>query len=235
MRFEVRRGDCGVSPGGYNDCAHGSERHELIAEENSLKGVTWHTYSIFLPEDFPPFGFSHVTMGQFHSDGDGKPGFNWNISPNAGYEVQGRTACNLPKGQYKKLVGKKKPTGCSDSWPTNNKQELINKNDLFGKWHDMVFNAKWSLKQDGYLKMWINGKLVYHYIGSNLTPREKEGFQFGIYRGTTNYSPKEATQVAYYDEIRYAKKKCEKLKLDDLGYSCSDLETQTISTIDRIE
>jgi len=141
----------------------------------------------------------------------------------------------LPKGQYKKLVGKKKPQGCSDSWPTNNKQELINKNDLFGKWQDIVFNAKWSSKQNGFLKMWINGKLAYHYIGSNLTPREKEGFQFGIYRGTTNYSPKEATQVAYYDEIRYAKKKCEKLKLDDLGYSCSDLETQTISTIDRIE
>jgi len=235
IRFEVRRGDCGVSPGGYNDCANGSERHELIAEENSLKSVTWHTYSIFLLEDFPPFGFSHVTMGQFHSDGDGKPGFNWNISPNGGYEVQRRTACNLPKGQYKKLVGKKKPTGCSDSWPTNNKQELINKNDLFGKWNDIVFNAKWSSKQNGFLKMWINGKLAYHYIGSNLTPKENEGFQLGIYRGTTSSSPKEATQVAYYDEIRYAKKSCKKLKLEDLGYSCSDLESQTISRIDKIK
>jgi len=23
----------------------------------------------------------------------------------------------------------------------------INKNDLFGKWHDIVFNAKWSLSK----------------------------------------------------------------------------------------
>jgi len=43
IRFEVRRGDCGVSPGGYNDCAHRSERHELKADENSLKSVTRHT------------------------------------------------------------------------------------------------------------------------------------------------------------------------------------------------
>ena len=37
------------------------------------------------------------------------------------------------------------------------------------------------------------------------------------------------------DEIRYAKKSCKKLKLEDLGYSCSDLENQTISRIDTID
>ena len=70
----------------------------------------------------------------------------------------------------------------------------------------MVFNVKWSLKQNGYFKQWINGKLVYHYQGSNLTPGEKEGFNFGIYREPKKNAPKEVTQVAYYDEIRYAKK-----------------------------
>ena len=244
IRFEVRRGDCGVSPGGYDDCAikdsntgMTSERHELGMDRDltSLKGVTWHTYSLFLPKDFPRFGYSHVTMGQFHSDGDGSPAFNWNISSNGGYEVQRRTACNLSKGQYKKLVGKKKPKGCSDSWSSNNQQTLIHQEYLLGKWNDIVFNTKWSLKQDGYLKMWINGRLVYHYIGSNLTPREKEGFQFGIYRGPNKRTPKKSTQVAYYDEIRYAKKSCKKLNLEDLGYSCSDLESQTISRIDKIK
>ena len=83
--------------------------------------------------------------------------------------------------------------------------------------------------------MWIDGKLVYHYQGSNLTPGEKEGFIFGIYRAVTSYTPKEATHIAYYDEIRYAKKSCKKLKLEDLGYSGSDLESQTISRIDTID
>ena len=225
IRFEVRRGDCGVSPGGYNDCEAASERHELSAEENSLKGVTWHTFSLFLPNDFPIDGFDWNAMGQFHSDGDGRPAFNWNVEPD-GYQLQRRTACNLPKNKNK---------GCSTRDPGNHYQTLIQREDLLGKWHDHIFNVKWSLKEDGYLKHWINGKLIYHYQGSNLTPREKEGFQFGIYRGFKLSTPKIATHVAYYDEIRYAKKSCKKLKLKDLGYSCEELEKQTIKKIDLIQ
>ena len=36
------------------------------------------------------------------------------------------------------------------------------------------------------------------------------------------------TQINYYDEIRYAKKKCSKLKLEELGYDCKKLESQKI-------
>ena len=175
-------------------------------------------------------------MGQFHSDGDGHPAFNWSIGNawsvgDKGYELSRRTACNLPK--FKKM--QKKDTGkCSLSWPSNKIQTVIQPKDLLGQWHDMVFNVKWSLKQNGYFKQWINGKLVYHYQGSNLTPGEKEGFNFGIYREPRKNAPKEITQVAYYDEIRYAKKSCKKLKLEDLGYSCADLEKQTIDSIDTI-
>ena len=171
-----------------------------------------------MPNDFPIDGFDWNAMGQFHSDGDGSPAFNWNVEPD-GYELQRRTSCNLPKNKNKK---------CSTRNPGNHYQTLIQRKDLLGKWYDHIFNVKLSLKQDGYLKHWINGKLIYHYQGSNLTPREKEGFQFGIYRGFLPTSPKVSTHVAYYDEIRYAKKSCEKLKLEDLGYSCEELEKQTI-------
>jgi len=41
--------------------------------------------------------------------------------------------------------------------------------------------------------------------------------------------------VSYYDEIRFAKKSCKKLKLEDLGYNCKDLESQTASRIDKIK
>ena len=100
---------------------------------------------------------------------------------------------------------------------------------MLGKWHDLIFNVKWTRKHDGYLKQWIDGKLVYHYLGNTSKPGEaKNNFQFGIYRGPTPKTPKVSTQVAYYDEIRLAKKSCEKLKLEDLGYSCADLEKQKI-------
>ena len=225
IRFEVRPGDCGLSPGGYDDCKHNSERHELnaIKEVNSLKGVTWHTYSLYLPKDFPLDGYEWIGMGQFHTE-TSVPAFNFNVGYQ-GYELERRTACSLPENKNK---------DCSSRDPQNYHKMVIHQDDLRGQWHDMVFNGKWSVKQKGFFKMWVNGKLVYHYQGSNLTSGEKEGFNFGIYREPKKNTPKEVTQVAYYDEIRYAKKSCKKLKLEDLGYSCADLEKQIIDSIDTI-
>ena len=40
---------------------------------------------------------------------------------------------------------------------------------------------------------------------------------------------------AYDNCMVNAKKSCKKLKLEDLGYSCSDLENQTVSRIDKIK
>ena len=233
IRFELRRGDCGVSPGGYDDCAikdpetgMTSERHELLldADVSPFKKITWNTYSIFLTEDFPLYGFDHITMGQLHGDGDGAVGFQWDIGAGGDYVVNRRTGCFLPKNKNKK---------CSISNPENNTQQVIPKDKLLGKWHDIVLNVKWTKKQNGYLKQWINGKLVYHYQGNTDTPREKEQFQMGIYRGPLPSTPKNLTQIAYFDQVRFAKS-CEKLKLEDLGYSCEELESQKILTIDTI-
>ena len=113
------------------------------------------------------------------------------------------------------------------------RDRVIPKDKLLGKWHDIVLNVKWTKKQNGYLKQWINGKLVYHYQGNTDTPREKEQFQMGIYRGPLPSTPKNLTQIAYFDQVRFAKS-CEKLKLEDLGYSCEELESQKILTIDTI-
>jgi len=72
-------------------------------------------------------------------------------------------------------------------------------------------------------------------LGNTSKPGEaKNNFQFGIYRGPTPKTPKVSTQIAYYDEIRFAQKSCEKLKLEDLGYSCADLEKQTTYKLDYI-
>ena len=62
---------------------------------------------------------------------------------------------------------KNKNKDCSSRDPQNYHKTVIHQDYLRGQWHDMVFNGKWSVKQDGYFKQWINGKLVYHYQGSN--------------------------------------------------------------------
>ena len=239
IRFELRRGDCGVSPGGYNDCAHDSERHELnMQPPPGLSGVTWHTVSFFLDKNLPIHKnnyafFNHMSIFQFHSDGDGAPGWNFSVEVN-GLQLQRRTACNLTKSQHKKIVGHKKPGRCSMINAGNHTQFLMKSEDLLNQWHDVVLTVKWTTKQTGYMKMWINGKLVYHYQGSTKTPKELEQFQFGIYRQFHGNTPNVATSIVYYDEIRYAKKHCKKLNLENLGYSCKALEGQSVSRIDTI-
>jgi len=41
--------------------------------------------------------------------------------------------------------------------------------------------------------------------------------------------------VVYFDEVRTAKKSCKKLKLENLGYSCEELESKQISKIEKYE
>ena len=102
IRFEVRRGDCGVTPGGYDDCTIWnkntgmySERHELESEQK-LTGITWHTFSLFLTEDFPIEGhrYEHISLGQFHGYPNSNPSFKWDVDRGA-YEIRRRTACHL--------------------------------------------------------------------------------------------------------------------------------------------
>ena len=244
IRFELRRGDCGKSPGGYDDCTiwnknngMSSERHEL-GSENFFKGTLWHTYSIFLKDPFPikGHGYEHISLGQMHGFPNSNPSFKWDVDEET-YQIRRRTACHLK--EFLKKTGSAKSGGdsfkCSIDMAGNHFENLISKEDLIGRWHDIILNIKWTTKQDGYFKQWINGKLVYHYKGNTSKPKGSVNrFKFGIYRGNTYNTPKESTHIVYYDEIHLAKK-CEKLGLEDLGYSCKDLESQTIKKIDNTE
>ena len=244
IRFELRRGDCGKSPGGYDDCTiwnknngMSSERHEL-GSENFFKGTLWHTYSIFLKDPFPikGHGYEHISLGQMHGFPNSNPSFKWDVDEET-YQIRRRTACHLK--EFLKKTGSAKSGGdsfkCSIDMAGNHFENLISKEDLIGRWHDIILNIKWTTKQDGYFKQWINGKLVYHYKGNTSKPKGSVNrFKFGIYRGNTYDTPKESTHIVYYDEIHLAKK-CEKLGLEDLGYSCKDLESQTIKKIDNTE
>jgi len=244
IRFELRRGDCGKSPGGYDDCTiwnknngMSSERHEL-GSENFFKGTLWHTYSIFLKDPFPikGHGYEHISLGQMHGFPNSNPSFKWDVDEET-YQIRRRTACHLK--EFLKKTGSAKSGGdsfkCSIGMAGNHFENLISKKDLIGRWHDIILNVKWTTKQDGYFKQWINGKLVYHYKGNTSKPKGSVNrFKFGIYRGNTYDTPKESTHIVYYDEIHLAKK-CEKLGLEDLGYSCKDLESQTSKKIDTTE
>ena len=114
--------------------------------------------------------------------------FNWSINEDGLEDTERRTRCNDPK--IYKLYDAKGNSGCSVSWDENAEQKVLDRSELFNKWNDVVMNINYTKKDSGFLKLWINGKLVYHYQGSIIPKAGKTSgtwsnysyMQFGIYR-----------------------------------------------------
>ena len=81
----------------------------------------------------------------------------------------------------------------------------------------------------------VNGNLAYHFKGRTVAPDDQIMIQFGIYRGDAPKNNEAANHIVFYDELRMAYKSCKKLKLKDLGYSCTKLEKQKINDIHKIK
>ena len=221
IRFEVRPGDCGYNDV-WSDCDTDRERHELSGKRVS-GGEWWHSWSIYLPKDFVNVHPTKVALGQFHQE---KGHVVWMFQNQSFSSPGGYWVDDQVPGYSRKL------------------NQILTQDEMIEKWNDILVNVKWSKKDDGFFKVWLNGKQVYSFAGPTKTIAQVY-FKFGIYRsylGKWIYSSKNKkkekgvpAQVVYFDEVRTVKKSCKKLKLEDLGYSCEELEGQEISKIDKGE
>ena len=212
LRFEVRNGDSW----GW-DVNNDRERVELII--CCANKTTWNAWSVYFPNDFKIIFPAKNAMGQFHSDGDNPPPFM--------FQNQGSPRGKEGGGYW---IEADESIG-GDNIPV----KLLDKNEVLGTWNDILVNAKWTHNEDGFFKVWINGKLSYYYKGTTQIKGDRIEHHLGIYRSYLSRRPgPEPTQIAYYDEIRYARS-CKKLKLENLGYSCEKLENQKISITDNSE
>jgi hypothetical protein len=222
VRMELRKGDCHQKrKGSYNDCkaTPPAERHEL-ANKNDIRGKKWHTYSIFIPENNPIIDSEWITMGQFHTLNGTAPPVNLDLE-DKNFLLVTRFFC----------IDKK---GCDSHHAKNRRIKILDSENLLGKWNDFIFNAYWTNnKKKGYFKLWVNGKLVYHYKGKTIGSNDAAIHQLGIYRGEAKNS-NEANHVVFYDQIKMAKS-CKKINLKKLGYSCKDLESQELKFIHTIK
>ena len=164
IRFEVRDGDCGQDEdGGWSDCKGDRERHELSGASSAMsKGEYWFSWSLYFPKEHQNLWPLSNNYGQFHQEG-GPPVFMFK-------EIRGGYSIIRTIGD--------------DDY---DERRLIRNDDMKGKWHDILINAKWSKKDDGFFKVWVNDKLKYEYKGPTKT--EKYVYQkFGIYStGITRY------------------------------------------------
>lgn len=239
-RFELRAKDCGG-----DDCSRGSYEGEFGRTEAGLHyqssdqhigeyGENWYSWSFYLDNsELKTFTDEHLfSLGQFkqmYTD-EIKKQYSHCDTTNSSYN--GVTFMFKYKPDHDGLGVSREYCNEKGSYKLASKYNaVIDKSDLFNKWHDMILHVKWG--EDGFMKLFVNGDLQYTetgYISSQvfLSKKNKYGsptFRYGVY---SNNVPKEYTGklVAWYDGLARAKKCTDKkfsTLLNDLGYDCDNL------------
>ena len=194
LRFEVRPGECWGSfdkkdlandnqPN--NDCerTNGKSERAEMGTKKFYKGNKWYAWSIFIPEGQERFEPSSLKLSQFdHNDGSGY----------------------MQLANWEHNDGKYKFVNAVNDWEKSKSVEVI------GKWTDIVVNANWSHKDNGFYKIWADSKKIYDFQGPTLYAKHlKAGFKIGVYRSWLDHIWAEGRDggitVVYYDGIKFGK------------------------------
>ena len=185
-RFEVRLGDCGKDSG-HDDCKKDRQRTELQFKKHQMgKKDHWYSASIYLPEDYQSVAPVRTTFAQLYEKG-WKPILMVTDRSGEWLEV-GR----MWSGEYVEM------------------KKAIRINDMRGKWTDILINARYSREENGFMKVWINNKLILNAENiKNITPYTKRGvgLDFGIYQTFVSGWKREhgdkpyPNMVVYFDEV----------------------------------
>ena len=171
IRFEVKQGDCGKDKDGqWDDCKNDRERHELSGGDGAMSnGEYWFSWSIYFPKDHKNLYPLSNAFGQFHQKG-GHPVFMFK---------------ELKKGYT--LVRTITEDDSLYDFSDYDEKLLLTNEEVAGKWFDVLINAKWTKKKNGFFKLWINDELKYDYVGPTKS-RQKVYQKFGVYRtGISRY------------------------------------------------
>ena len=103
---------------------------------------------------------------------------------------------------------------------------FVNLDDYFsplkGKWVNVLVNAKWA--EDGFLHLWIDGKLRSSYYGDTLGGASSVRFKFGPYRHHMNQATDAGVEIPDV-KIKYSNVgKAD--NCDDLWSGCSEIVSQ---------
>ena len=191
-RFEVREGDCGEDKK-YSDCKSNRQRTELQTVEYQKRNKEyWYSASIYLPEDYISVAPVRTVFTQIYEKG-WKPILMITDRSSEWLEV-GR----MWSGEYVEM------------------KKGIKINDMKGKWTDILINVRYTRKEDGFMKVWINNKLILESLNiKTFTPYTNKGakIEWGIYQtGVSDWKRKHGDKpypnmVVYFDEVNQGNSK----------------------------
>jgi hypothetical protein len=169
LRFEMRSGDSWKGPGGSI-----TYRNELIPSGFPPSGSTrFYACNVFIPKDFP-IEENRLVLMQW-----------WPLTKSELGEV-GRS----PSLALRYIDGTLSATIRHSDLHVVKDADSVAKKTLFktsslkrGEWNSFAFQATWSFKDNGAVKLWWNHKLVADYRGP-VGYDDEQGpiFKFGMYR-----------------------------------------------------
>lgn len=184
----------------YNDCKGHRERSEMREKRPPRAGhETWYATSFFIPKSTPHLKSSGTTILQFQ---DGKASGPMNLGLTIYPEGLELTQAD-PRVIQTNDLKPPKPMMI---------KTVIGNGRLRNRWHDVIIHARWSLKKDGFLHVYLNGRKVHSHKGRNIERNTSPKFKFGIYRSSLHkyrkkYGKHVPTQTVYFDAIAKGKSK----------------------------
>lgn len=219
-RFELRDGDCDVT-----DCTKPRARAEIQlspkANPARVGQDVWYGWS-FYNESVPAFTKENslrLVFGQWTMGGGQRSIFRF-IQLGAGesdFTTCDPRICTNPTTAQGDLVVQLDDIASYNRWgrAQNNGYicRLFDLTEQKGKWVDLTVNTNFSTGIDGYLRIWVNGRLACDYSGPLVSPpnarsKRKPEHRRGIFSSwdrrwrTTMEGARKPTLVVYYDEFR---------------------------------
>ena len=261
QRFELHIDDCGFlyKNGKNRDCLRDPKRHRFEVGQGNNKKTSlgyshkqeyWYTVSVYFPKDFK-MTREQLTFFQFHSNQGEFPPillFMLDTYSKGGLAIDIATSKGSSPGNCEGVKADKGKRKQCNVYLKHTLLSLSEAEALAGTWIDFVIHVKWDKrasdhkKNEGLFKVWMNGQQQIDYKGQTLWRKGKAVMQYGIYERVGVKKNSDLTlndlrsipSIVYHDEI-WAKKECEQLDLERLGYSCSELKKQTHSITPRSE
>lgn len=169
-------------------------RAEVVGHRSPPYGIARYGWSLYVPREFDAHThFSIIT--QWHDWGTGRE------SPPDGGPP---TSVSVGKGKVSLKINYQG----DDGWTTKGQYlPVCDIEELRGQWSDWVLEANWQPPgKGGWLKLYLNGKVVVDYTGTTFYEDKDKGryFKFGNYKGGGTWKGEEAGAVLYFDSHRMA-------------------------------
>ena len=197
VRFEIRPGDCSAAPS-FNDCVNDRSRWEIFQNRNAstLGQIITYEYAVYIPaqtqiQPTPKSGGYPLTV---------LTQINWQCitrsqCPSIGTDGYGALA--FLKIDYTGTLSLETKKGFT--WDSN--QVVTVDSNPYNKWIKLTYVIKSTTAADGYIRIYVNDKLVINETRATLPISDAfDTLRVGIYNSNMSFASQPwQTQVVYFD------------------------------------